>query len=225
MELLKESDGLGIQVSGGRGSKRSPHAIVVTQVKEGGAAHRDGRLSLGDELLVINGHLLVGLSHEEAVAILRSATGMVQLVVASKENSAEDLLRLTSKSLPDLTSSVEDVSSWTDNEDQEPEGEEEEGSGSSVRGAMPGTDEPQDLCGPEESKGNSESPKQGGNKMKLKSRLSGGVHRLESVEEYNELMVRHGDPGPGCWRSPEMAESTPFPSCWTLLGHRRNTTL
>lgn len=40
LELLKESDGLGIQVSGGRGSKRSPHAIVVTQVKEGGAAHR-----------------------------------------------------------------------------------------------------------------------------------------------------------------------------------------
>lgn len=40
MELLKETDGLGIQVSGGRGSKRSPHAIVVTRVKEGGAAHR-----------------------------------------------------------------------------------------------------------------------------------------------------------------------------------------
>ncbi|XP_004385279.1 PDZ domain-containing protein 2 [Trichechus manatus latirostris] len=195
MELLKESDGLGIQVSGGRGSKRSPHAIVVTQVKEGGAAHRDGRLSLGDELLVINGHLLVGLSHEEAVAILRSATGMVQLVVASKESSAEDLLKLTSKSLPDLTSSVEDVSCWTDNEDQEPEGEEDEGTGSSsVQGAMPRTDGPQDPCGPEEPKGNLESPKQGSSKMKLKSRLSGGVHRLESVEEYNELMVLNGDP-------------------------------
>ncbi|XP_012874128.1 PREDICTED: PDZ domain-containing protein 2 [Dipodomys ordii] len=190
MELLKEADGLGIQVSGGRGSKRSPHAIVVTQVKEGGAAHRDGRLSLGDELLVINGHLLVGLSHEEAVAILRSATGMVQLVVASKESSAEDLLRLTSKSLPDLTSSVEDVSSWTDNEDQDPDGEEEEGTGSSsVQGAIPGMEEPQ-----EESKESSESPKQNNSKLKLKSRLSGGVHRLESVEEYNELMVRNGDP-------------------------------
>ncbi|KAM8816126.1 PDZ domain-containing protein 2 [Rhynchonycteris naso] len=195
LELLKESDGLGIQVSGGRGSKRSPHAIVVTQVKEGGAAHRDGRLSLGDELLVINGHLLVGLSHEEAVAILRSATGMVQLVVASKETSAEDLLRLTSKSLPDLTSSVEDVSSWTDNEDQEPDGEEDEGTGSSsLRGVIPGADEPQDSCGSEDSKGNLDSPKQGNSKMKLKSRLSGGVHRLESVEEYNELMVRNGDP-------------------------------
>ncbi|XP_021117186.1 PDZ domain-containing protein 2 isoform X2 [Heterocephalus glaber] len=195
MELLKESDGLGIQVSGGRGSKRSPHAIVVTQVKEGGAAHRDGRLSLGDELLVINGHLLVGLSHEEAVAILRSATGMVQLVVASKETSAEDLLRLTSKSLCDLTSSVEDVSSWTDNEDPELDGEEEERtSSSSVQRAMPGTNEPQDVCGPEDSKGSLQSPKQGSSKMKLKSRLSGGVHRLESVEEYNELMVRNGDP-------------------------------
>ncbi|XP_053770062.1 PDZ domain-containing protein 2 isoform X2 [Desmodus rotundus] len=195
LELLKESDGLGIQVSGGRGSKRSPHAIVVTQVKEGGAAHRDGRLSLGDELLVINGHLLIGLSHEEAVAILRSATGMVQLVVASKETSAEDLLRLTSKSLPDLTSSVEDVSSWTDNEDQEPDGEEDEGIGSSsIQGAIPGADEPQESCGSEDSKGNLESPKQGSGKMKLKSRLSGGVHRLESVEEYNELMVQNGDP-------------------------------
>ncbi|XP_076772531.1 PDZ domain-containing protein 2 isoform X6 [Arvicanthis niloticus] len=195
MELLKESDGLGIQVSGGRGSKRSPHAIVVTQVKEGGAAHRDGRLSLGDELLVINGHLLVGLSHEEAVAILRSATGMVQLVVASKESSAEDLLKLTSKSLPDLTSSVEDMSSWTDNEDQEAAGEDEEGTDSAaVRGTMPGSEESQDVGSSEESKGSLESPKQGNNKMKLKSRLSGGVHRLESVEEYNELMVRNGDP-------------------------------
>ncbi|XP_030783233.1 PDZ domain-containing protein 2 isoform X2 [Rhinopithecus roxellana] len=112
----------------------------------------------------------------------------------ARENSAEDLLRLTSKSLPDLTSSVEDVSSWTDNEDQEADGEEDEGTGSSVQRAMPGTDEPQDVCGAEESKGNLESPKQGSNKIKLKSRLSGGVHRLESVEEYNELMVRNGDP-------------------------------
>ena len=38
---------------------------------------------------------------------------------------------------------------------------------------MPGTEEPHDACGPEESKGNLESPKQGSSKMKLKSRLSG----------------------------------------------------
>lgn len=38
---------------------------------------------------------------------------------------------------------------------------------------MPGTEESQDSGGPEESKGNLESPKQGSSKMKLKSRLSG----------------------------------------------------
>lgn len=53
------------------------------------------------------------------------------LLVSPQENSAEELLRLTSKSLPDLTSSVEDVSSWTDNEEQEPDGEEDEGARSS----------------------------------------------------------------------------------------------
>lgn len=45
---------------------------------------RDGRLTAGDELLMINGQSLVGLSHQDAVALLRSAAGLVQLVVASK---------------------------------------------------------------------------------------------------------------------------------------------
>lgn len=44
---------------------------------------RDGRLRAGDELLMVNGKLLVGLTHQEAVATLRSTTGLIQLLVAS----------------------------------------------------------------------------------------------------------------------------------------------
>uniref|UniRef100_A0A8C3MMF0 Pro-interleukin-16 n=1 Tax=Geospiza parvula TaxID=87175 RepID=A0A8C3MMF0_GEOPR len=89
MHILKGTDGLGIQITGGRGSKRSPHSIIVTHVEEGGSAHRDGRLMAGDELLMINGQSLVGLSHQDAVALLLSAAGLVQLVVSSKVMETE----------------------------------------------------------------------------------------------------------------------------------------
>nr|XP_056721775.1 pro-interleukin-16 [Euleptes europaea] len=80
-------DGLGIQVS------RSPNCSVfgkeftVSQVIDGGAAHRDGRLSLGDELLTVNGQSLKELSSREAQSLVQSAKGLVNLVVANKESS------------------------------------------------------------------------------------------------------------------------------------------
>uniref|UniRef100_F7BDL1 PDZ domain-containing protein n=1 Tax=Monodelphis domestica TaxID=13616 RepID=F7BDL1_MONDO len=46
MHMVKGSDGLGIQITGGRGSKRSPHGIIVAHVEEGGAAHRGKQTEL-----------------------------------------------------------------------------------------------------------------------------------------------------------------------------------
>lgn len=46
--------------------------------------YRDGRLKRSDELLMINGKSLIGLSHSEAVDVLRNSPKLVQLVVASK---------------------------------------------------------------------------------------------------------------------------------------------
>ncbi|XP_068617031.1 PDZ domain-containing protein 2 [Brachionichthys hirsutus] len=91
MHLVKGPEGLGMQITGGRGSKRSPHGIIIAHVEEGGAIHRDGRLHAGDELLMINGQSLVGLTHQEAVAILRSSTGVVRLVVARRLTDDQNL--------------------------------------------------------------------------------------------------------------------------------------
>ncbi|XP_054033716.1 PDZ domain-containing protein 2 isoform X1 [Dryobates pubescens] len=197
MHILKGTDGLGIQITGGRGSKRSPHSIIVTHVEEGGSAHRDGRLTAGDELLMINGQSLVGLSHQDAVALLRSAAGLVQLVVASKESAEGDFLKYPSTSLPDLlsTCSVQDSVSCTDNkENEEPEDE--------VKGVemspeklvtMMETEKSQDAASTEVSKGNNQNPALGSGILKYRSRSQGAGSRLESVGEDDELTVENGE--------------------------------
>nr|XP_060617337.1 PDZ domain-containing protein 2 isoform X1 [Anolis sagrei ordinatus]XP_060617338.1 PDZ domain-containing protein 2 isoform X1 [Anolis sagrei ordinatus] len=204
MAMMKGADGLGIQITGGRGSKRSPHAIIIARVEEGGSAHRDGRLKVGDELLMINGQSLVGLSHQDAVALLRSAEGLTYLVVASREGAEEDFLNYPSTSLPDLisTCSAQDTTPWTDNkENEEPEKEEEEDAkGEAVvpevlepEPDVADTDKSPDPSGEEGSKENGESPTRGGGILKYRSRSQGAATRLESVGEDDELTVENGD--------------------------------
>nr|XP_013037103.2 PDZ domain-containing protein 2 isoform X4 [Anser cygnoides] len=198
MHILKGTDGLGIQITGGRGSKRSPHSIIVTHVEEGGSAHRDGRLTVGDELLMINGQSLVGLSHQDAVALLRSAAGLVQLVVASKESAEGDFLKYPSTSLPDLlsTCSVQDSVSCTDNkENEEPEEDDVKGVNVSPESlvAVMETEKSQDPASAEVSKGNNQSSTLGSGILKYRSRSQGAGSRLESVGEDDELMVENGE--------------------------------
>ncbi|XP_014809449.1 PREDICTED: PDZ domain-containing protein 2 isoform X2 [Calidris pugnax] len=198
MHILKGTDGLGIQITGGRGSKRSPHSIIITHVEEGGSAHRDGRLTAGDELLMINGQSLVGLSHQDAVALLRSAAGLVQLVVASKESAEGDFLKYPSTSLPDLlsTCSVQDSVSCTDNkENEEPEEDDVKGVNVSPEKLVTvmETEKSQDPACAEASKGNNQSPTLGSGILKYRSRSQGAGSRLESVGEDDELTVENGE--------------------------------
>lgn len=104
MHIVKGQKPLGIQITGGRGSKRGHHGIIIAHVEEGGVIDRDGRLHAGDELLMINSQSLVGLTHQEAVDVLRSTAGLVQLVVASKGDPDLCFQPSPSTSLPDLVS-------------------------------------------------------------------------------------------------------------------------
>ncbi|XP_026787037.3 PDZ domain-containing protein 2 isoform X1 [Pangasianodon hypophthalmus] len=196
MHMMKGQDGLGVQITGGRGSKRSPHGIIVAHVENGGAVQRDGRLKAGDELLMINGQSLVGLSHQEAVAVLRSTAGLVQLVVASRDESEVDFHKYPSSSLPDLVStcSAQDVppSPGDGKENMEPDVEDVRASSLS----LPTQDSFTELDKLEEH-GRVEGPKgcRSPTPMKFRSRSQGGGSRLESVGEDDELIVENGEAG------------------------------
>ncbi|XP_056314246.1 PDZ domain-containing protein 2 isoform X2 [Danio aesculapii] len=197
MHMVKGQDGLGIQITGGRGSKRSPHGIIVAHVEEGGATQRDGRLKAGDELLMINGHSLVGLSHQEAVAILRSTAGLVQLVVASRDESEVDFHKYPSTSLPDLVSTCSgpDASRSPGEEKENMEPDMEDVRASSL--SLPTQDLFTDHDRLDE-RGRIEGPKgccRSPTPMKFRSRSQGGGSRLESVGEDDELIVENGDTG------------------------------
>jgi C-terminal processing protease CtpA/Prc len=56
----------------------------------GGLAERDGRLKFGDELLALNGSSFEGLTHQEAVNLLRSCQGEVRFKIARLPGSQLD---------------------------------------------------------------------------------------------------------------------------------------
>ncbi|XP_062372034.1 multiple PDZ domain protein [Sardina pilchardus] len=78
IELEKGRMGLGLSLAGNR--DRSRMSVFVVGIDPGGAAGRDGRLLVGDELLEINGQILYGRSHQNASSIIKSAPSKVKIV-------------------------------------------------------------------------------------------------------------------------------------------------
>uniref|UniRef100_A0A672QIM1 Partitioning defective 3 homolog n=1 Tax=Sinocyclocheilus grahami TaxID=75366 RepID=A0A672QIM1_SINGR len=88
------SAGLGVSVKGNR-SKES-HAdlgIFVKSIINGGAAYKDGRLRVNDQLIAVNGESLLGKTNQDSMETLRKSMstegnkrGMIQLIVARRIN-------------------------------------------------------------------------------------------------------------------------------------------
>uniref|UniRef100_A0A673VFR7 PATJ crumbs cell polarity complex component n=1 Tax=Suricata suricatta TaxID=37032 RepID=A0A673VFR7_SURSU len=81
--LEKGSEGLGFSIVGGYGSPHGDLPIYVKTIFAKGAAADDGRLKRGDQILAVNGETLEGVTHEQAVAILKRQKGTVILTVLS----------------------------------------------------------------------------------------------------------------------------------------------
>ncbi|XP_052403375.1 discs large homolog 1-like protein isoform X9 [Carassius gibelio] len=103
IKLIKGPKGLGFSIAGGVGNQHIPgdNSIYVTKIIEGGAAHKDGRLQIGDKLLAVNSSCLEEVTHEHAVTALKNTPDVVYLKVA-KPNS---VFMNDSFAPPDITNS------------------------------------------------------------------------------------------------------------------------
>ncbi|XP_047194023.1 multiple PDZ domain protein isoform X3 [Hippoglossus stenolepis] len=81
--LERGSSGLGFSIVGGFGSPHGDLPIYIKTVFNKGAAIADGRLKRGDQIIAVNGHCLEGVTHAEAVDILKKTKGSVVLTVLS----------------------------------------------------------------------------------------------------------------------------------------------
>uniref|UniRef100_A0A8D0HL87 Discs large MAGUK scaffold protein 4 n=1 Tax=Sphenodon punctatus TaxID=8508 RepID=A0A8D0HL87_SPHPU len=88
IKLIKGPKGLGFSIAGGVGNQHIPgdNSIYVTKIIEGGAAHKDGRLQIGDKILAVNNVSLEDVMHEDAVAALKNTYDVVYLKVAKPTN-------------------------------------------------------------------------------------------------------------------------------------------
>ncbi|XP_040288400.1 protein scribble homolog isoform X4 [Bufo bufo] len=82
--LIRNDKGLGFSIAGGVGStpyRVGDTGIFISRIAEGGAAHRDGALRVGDRVLSINGVDMTEARHDQAVALLTSTSPTITLLV------------------------------------------------------------------------------------------------------------------------------------------------
>ncbi|XP_055987178.1 partitioning defective 3 homolog isoform X18 [Sorex fumeus] len=104
------SAGLGVSVKGNRSKEN--HAdlgIFVKSIINGGAASKDGRLRVNDQLIAVNGESLLGKTNQDAMETLRRSMstegnkrGMIQLIVARRITKCNEPKSPGSPSGPEL---------------------------------------------------------------------------------------------------------------------------
>ncbi|XP_069477942.1 protein scribble homolog isoform X21 [Ambystoma mexicanum] len=82
--LMRNEKGLGFSIAGGKGStqyKAGDTGIFISRIAEGGAAHKDGALNVGDRVMSINGVDMTEARHDQAVALLTGSSPTITLLI------------------------------------------------------------------------------------------------------------------------------------------------
>ncbi|KAM4836282.1 partitioning defective 3 homolog B isoform 2-T2 [Thomomys bottae] len=103
------SAGLGVSLKGNKSRETGTDlGIFIKSIIHGGAAFKDGRLRMNDQLIAVNGEALLGKSNQEAMETLRRSMsmegnirGMIQLVILRRpEKQVEELAECGALSKP-----------------------------------------------------------------------------------------------------------------------------
>ncbi|XP_027718669.1 multiple PDZ domain protein isoform X12 [Vombatus ursinus] len=105
IELEKGRTGLGLSLAGNK--DRSRMSVFIVGIDPNGAAGKDGRLQIGDELLEINGQILYGRSHQNASSIIKCAPSRVKIIFIRNKDAVNQMAVCPGKGLEGLPSTVE----------------------------------------------------------------------------------------------------------------------